>query len=222
MTAWSTATTTMPLSVASSSAGVDAGRIGRVDDDGVDAGADQVADVLELAGRIGVAVRDVELGDLAGGERLRLDRADHLLAPAIALHGVGDADRVAVLAPRAGRTPRRRARGRRSGSMARYLAFRMGTVPFLHLSSCDRLSRSLRFAASSFHIGPKHVAGEQEAALHQLVAALEPPVLVLDDDRPVIAGAVEAGEDRRSSRPRRGPGMRGTCQPMPAERMPRS
>ena len=86
------------LPVASFERGVDAGWIGRVDDDGVDPGADQVADVLELAGRIGVAMGDVELGDLAGGERLRLDRADHLLAPAIALHGVGDADRVAVLA----------------------------------------------------------------------------------------------------------------------------
>ena len=69
--------------------------IGRVDDDGVDAGVDQVADVLELAGGVGVAVGDVERVDLARGERLGLDRADHLLAPAVALHGVGDADLVA-------------------------------------------------------------------------------------------------------------------------------
>ena len=39
---------------------IDARRIGRVDDDGVDAGADQVADVLELAGGVGVAVGDVQ------------------------------------------------------------------------------------------------------------------------------------------------------------------
>ena len=54
-----------------SSAGLSAGRVGRVEDDRVDAGGDQVADVLELAGGVGVAVGDVELGDLAGGERLR-------------------------------------------------------------------------------------------------------------------------------------------------------
>ena len=111
MTAWSTATTMIPAAVASLSAGLDAGRVGRVDDDGVDAGADQVADVLELAGGVGVAVGDVERGDLAGGERLRLDRADHLLAPAVALHGVRDADGVAVLRQRR----QRRAEERRAG-----------------------------------------------------------------------------------------------------------
>ena len=44
---------------------LDAGRIGRVDDNGVHLGADQVADVLELAGGVGVAVGDVELRHLA-------------------------------------------------------------------------------------------------------------------------------------------------------------
>ena len=60
MTAWSTATTTMPGVGRFLERRLDAGRIGRVDDDRVDAGADQVADVLELAGGVGVAVGDVE------------------------------------------------------------------------------------------------------------------------------------------------------------------
>ena len=41
---------------------------------------------------------------------------------------------------------------------------------------------------------PEHIAGKQETALDQLVAALELPVLMLDDDRPVIASAVECGK----------------------------
>src|SRR3712207_8132506 len=55
-------------------------RSGRVDDDGIHAGGDEVADVLELAGGVGVAVRDIERIDVAGRQRLGLDGADHLLA----------------------------------------------------------------------------------------------------------------------------------------------
>ena len=98
--------------------GRDAGGVGGVDDDGVDAGGDQVAEILELAGGVGVAVGDVEARDLAGGQRLRLHRADHLLAPAVALHGVGDADGVAVGGHR-GRAEERggeRKRGEECGS----------------------------------------------------------------------------------------------------------
>ena len=56
----------------------------RVEDDRVHVSRDQVADVLELAGRIGVAMDGGQLGDLAGGERLGLGRADLLLAEAVA------------------------------------------------------------------------------------------------------------------------------------------
>ena len=86
----------MPAAVASASADwMPAGSAG-LTTIAFDLGADQVADVLELAGGVGVAVRDVELGDLAGSERLRLDRADHLLTPAIALHRVRHADRIVL------------------------------------------------------------------------------------------------------------------------------
>ncbi len=43
--------------------------------------------------------------------------------------------------------------------------------------------------------GPEDVAGEQEAALDELVGALEVAVLVLDDDVAVVAGAPQRGED---------------------------
>jgi hypothetical protein len=64
---------------------------------GVHARLDQVADVLELPRRVRVAVSDVEALDHPRVQRLRLHRADHLLAPAVALHGVRDADGVHVL-----------------------------------------------------------------------------------------------------------------------------
>ena len=64
---------------------------------GVDLGRDEVTDVLELAVGVGVAVRDVERCDLARSSCLRLDGADHLLAPAVALHGVRDTDGVAIV-----------------------------------------------------------------------------------------------------------------------------
>ena len=51
---------------ASASAGLRAVGIVRVEDDGVDALGDQVTDVGQLAGRIGVAVDHGEVGDLAG------------------------------------------------------------------------------------------------------------------------------------------------------------
>src|SRR3954451_14593748 len=73
---------------------VDGVRADGVDDDRVDALGDEVADVLELAGSVGVPMRHGELADLARGGSLRLDRADHLLAPAVALNGVRDADLV--------------------------------------------------------------------------------------------------------------------------------
>jgi len=41
---------------------------------------------------------DEDLGDLPRGERLRLDGADHLLAPAVAHERVADADLVRLLA----------------------------------------------------------------------------------------------------------------------------
>ena len=107
---------------------IDARRVGRVDDDGVDAGGDQIADVLELAGGVGVAVRDVQRLHLAGGERLRLHRADHLLAPAVALHRVGDADRVVL---RRRRTGQRRHGDARKHRQISYLSH--GELPFLHI-----------------------------------------------------------------------------------------
>ena len=58
---------------------------------------DEVVDVLELARSVGVAVGDVEGCDLTRGSCLRLDGADHLLAPAVALHGVRDTDGVSVI-----------------------------------------------------------------------------------------------------------------------------
>ncbi len=51
----------MPASVASLDRVVEGVGADRVDDDGVDAGGDEVAEVLELTSRVGVAVGDVEL-----------------------------------------------------------------------------------------------------------------------------------------------------------------
>ena len=82
----------MPAACASWSAGFEGVGIVRVEDDRVDALRDQVADVLELAGRVRrCRWIDGELGDLARHERLRLGGADLLLAEAVA-----DADRVRV------------------------------------------------------------------------------------------------------------------------------
>ena len=78
--------------------GIDAGGIGGIDDDRIHLGADQVADVLELARGIGIAMRDVQRGDLARRQRLGLHGAHHLLAPAVALHGVRNADGVVLAA----------------------------------------------------------------------------------------------------------------------------
>ena len=66
--------------------------VGRIDDDGVDAGRNQRAQVGDLLGRSGFAIGENDLRNQAGGERLRLDRADELFAPAIADMRVRDPD----------------------------------------------------------------------------------------------------------------------------------
>ena len=66
--------------------------VGRVDDDRVDALRDEVLEVLDLLGRAAVAGDGDDFADLAAGERLGLDRADHLLPPAVAGEGVAHAD----------------------------------------------------------------------------------------------------------------------------------
>ena len=62
--------------------------IGRVDDDDIRAGRDQIADVGDLLRRSAVAVGENDFGNLARREGLGLDRADHLLTPAVANEGV--------------------------------------------------------------------------------------------------------------------------------------
>ncbi len=176
--------------------GADAGRVGRVDDDRVDAGGDEVAEVLELAAASVFAMRDVERGDLAGGERLRLDRADHLLAPAVALHGVGDADRIVGGQGRQD-APARMAAPVISGSsfvlvMAVHLPWfgrsrpvapwRPTGIPDPPHAAFGGLSRGGE--RWSLHVGPEDVAGEEEAALYRLVRPFEAAVLMLDDHRP--------------------------------------
>ena len=76
---------------------IDAIGIGGINDDGIHARLNQVADILGLARRVSVAVRDVQRRDHARRQRLRLHRADHLLAPAITLHSVGNADGIAAM-----------------------------------------------------------------------------------------------------------------------------
>src|SRR3954462_11510970 len=46
-------------------------------------------------------------------------------------------------------------------------------------------------SSSSMAVWPQDVARDQEALLHLVVAALEPPVLVLDDAVALVAGPVE-------------------------------
>ena len=90
-------------------------RIVRVDDDRVDVGSDQVADVGQLTGRVRVVVDDGDLVDRAGRDRLGLDRADRRLAPAVAdAAAVGEADVVrARQRRRSGPRRHRRSRPRR-------------------------------------------------------------------------------------------------------------
>src|SRR5687768_4133704 len=76
-----------------------------------------------------------------------------------------------------------------SMSIEKYRALFMG----LSLSSTLILVVA-SFGTSLFDVRTQHIAGKQEAALDQLVAAFELPVLMLDDDRPVVASAVECGE----------------------------
>src|SRR5579884_4002561 len=49
----------------------------------------------------------------------------------------------------------------------------------------------------SFHERPQDIPGNEEAALDQLVAPFERPVLVFDDAVALVAGPVEGGEDPR-------------------------
>ena len=80
--------------------------VGRVDDDRVDALGDEVLQVLDLLRRTAVARDGDDLADLTTGERLGLDRADHLLPPAVAGERVADADHevaAAAAVRRAGR-----------------------------------------------------------------------------------------------------------------------
>ena len=62
-----------------------------------DARGDEGADVGDLARRVGLAMGDPEPVDLAALQRLRLDRADHPLAPPVADEGVRDTQRELVL-----------------------------------------------------------------------------------------------------------------------------
>src|SRR3954447_15209785 len=52
-------------------------------------------------------------------------------------------------------------------------------------------------SSSSMAVWPQDVARDQEALLHLVVAALEPPVLVLDDAVALVAGPVELAEHDR-------------------------
>src|SRR5687767_1533738 len=76
-----------------------------------------------------------------------------------------------------------------SMSIEKYRALFMG----LSLSSTSILV-VVCFGTSLFDVRTQHIAGKQESALDQLVAAFELPVLMLDDDRAVISSAVECGE----------------------------
>src|SRR5262245_57409193 len=44
---------------------------------------------------------------------------------------------------------------------------------------------------------PQRLAGDQEAALHELLVALEAAILVLDGDHVVVADGVERGDEAR-------------------------
>src|SRR4029453_19265803 len=70
-----------------------------VDDDGVDPLGDQVLEVLDLLGRAAVLGDGDDLADLATGQGLGLDRADHLLAPAVAGQGVAHPDDPLLVRP---------------------------------------------------------------------------------------------------------------------------
>ena len=108
----------MPAALASCERRVERLGVVRVEDDRVDALGDQVTEVLELAGRVRVAVDDGQLGHLAGGERLGLGGADLLLAEAVAdAAAVRVADLVAagrLAGGLAGRSARRALAGPRS------------------------------------------------------------------------------------------------------------
>ena len=73
--------------------GVERRPIGRVDDDRIHALRDQGLDVGDLPGDVGVAVLQHHFVDVAAGERLCLDGADHLLTPGVADERVRHAER---------------------------------------------------------------------------------------------------------------------------------
>ena len=68
--------------------GIERLAIGRIDDDDIRAGRDQIANVGDLLRGSAIAVGENDFGNLAGRKGLGLDRADHLLTPAIANEGV--------------------------------------------------------------------------------------------------------------------------------------
>ena len=64
--------------------------IGRVDDDRVDAGRNQRAQIRDLLGRARFAIGKNDFRNQAGRKRLGFDRANELLAPAVSDMRVGD------------------------------------------------------------------------------------------------------------------------------------
>jgi hypothetical protein len=68
--------------------------VGRIDDDDVDAGRDEIAQIGDLLRWSTVAVGQNDLGNLTRRQGLGLDRADHFLTPTVADECIGNANHV--------------------------------------------------------------------------------------------------------------------------------
>src|SRR6266508_1913967 len=85
-------------------------------------------------------------------------------------------------------------------------------------------SRAWRTLVARLHDArAEDVAREQEAALHELLVAFEPPVLVLDRDHAVIPDGIQGGEEARpvdlaeARKPRHLPPDAAAERPVPVE-----
>ena len=158
-------------------------RIVRVDDDRVDVGRDQVADVGQLTGRVRVVVDDGDLVDLAGRDRLGLDRADRGLAPAVAdAAAVGEADVVWARRRPAGAATRRNSSRprRRSPRLPDRRASWLGSIPSDHAYSSSSTGTPSWSCRESNVTSPPAYGGNV-----RIMRSASPPVAYPPSPRPL-------------------------------------
>ena len=153
-------------------------------------------DHVELGGAVGERVARLE--DLRGGRRRAVREADHRADRHVG--AVEDRDARASRPP--GRTQTDAtsysAASRQPASTKASSSSGLSSEWSIVLASWRSVTVSTLIGiARAAHLmyGPQDVAGQQEAALDELVGALEVAVLVLDDDVAVVAGAPQRGED---------------------------